>query len=191
MQAGVEMNNTPANVEATLNCIPGYVAEFKKAFPNDAKPANFDNFALAIEAFEATLITPGSRFDKFLAGDEAALDATEKQGLRLFMDKGLCRLSRRRQCRRRRLFPVRRRAEAGPEVLPVADKGRADVTKSDADALCLPRRPAAQCRAARAVFPHRQRVDAGGGRVDHGGRSARRDARRAKRPRRSSPSSAR
>src|SRR5690606_15103145 len=88
VQASVEMNNTPANVEKTLNSIPEYVAAFRKAFPFETQPANFDNFAKAVEAFEATLITPNSRFDKFLTGDDAALDATEKKGLRLFLDKG-------------------------------------------------------------------------------------------------------
>src|SRR5208337_3662342 len=33
VQAGVEMNNTPAAVEATLKSIPAYVAEFGRAFP--------------------------------------------------------------------------------------------------------------------------------------------------------------
>ncbi len=62
--------------------------ELQKAFPGEANPANFDNFAKAVEAFEATLITPNSRFDKFLTGDAVALNDKEKQGLRLFLDKG-------------------------------------------------------------------------------------------------------
>ncbi|MBY6243455.1 cytochrome-c peroxidase [Methylosinus sp. Sm6] len=133
VQAGVEMNNTPANVEATLNSIPAYVAEFKKAFPSDAKPANFDNFALAIEAFEATLITPGSRFDKFLAGDEAALDATEKQGLRLFMDKGCVSCHGGVNVGGAGYFPFGVAQKPSADVLPAADKGRAAVTKSASD----------------------------------------------------------
>ena len=48
----------------------------------------FDNVSKALEAFEATLITPGSRFDQFLEGDTNALNAQEKEGLKLFMDKG-------------------------------------------------------------------------------------------------------
>ena len=35
-------------------------------------PVTFDNFAKAIEAFEATLITPAP-FDSYLNGDDAAL----------------------------------------------------------------------------------------------------------------------
>jgi cytochrome c peroxidase len=87
VQAGVEMANTPENVIATLNSMPQYVEWFKAAFPDEADPVTFDNFAKAIEAFEATLITP-SPFDAFLNGDEAALDDQEKLGLQLFVDSG-------------------------------------------------------------------------------------------------------
>jgi len=88
IQAGVEMNSTPAAVEQTLRSIPDYVAKFKAAFPNEARPVTFDNLAKAIEAFEATLITPASRFDQFLEGNPHALTSVEKEGLRLFMAEG-------------------------------------------------------------------------------------------------------
>ena len=39
--------------------MPAYVERFKKAFPENASPV-FDNITKAIEAFEATLITPAS-----------------------------------------------------------------------------------------------------------------------------------
>ena len=83
MQAGVEMNATPALVETTLRSMPGYVDQFKKAFPQESSPVTFDNVAKALEAFEATLITPGSRFDQFLEGDANALNTHEKDGLTL------------------------------------------------------------------------------------------------------------
>ena len=68
------MNNTPPVVEETLRSIPAYVDKFKIAFPNEAQPVTFDNLAKAIEAFEATLITPASRFDQFLEGNMHALN---------------------------------------------------------------------------------------------------------------------
>ena len=40
----------------------------------------FDNFAKAVEAFEA-IITPASKFDQFLEGDVSALNAQEKAGV--------------------------------------------------------------------------------------------------------------
>ena len=77
----------PDFVVLKLKTIPGYVKEFKKAFPNEKEPLTFDNVAKAIASFERTLITP-SRFDKFLKGDTNALTKKEKEGLRLFIDKG-------------------------------------------------------------------------------------------------------
>jgi cytochrome c peroxidase len=88
VQASVEMNNKPEKILETLNSMPEYKELFKKAFPDDSNPVTFDNMAKAIEAFEATLLTPNSRFDKFMQGDAAALTAGEKEGLELFMNKG-------------------------------------------------------------------------------------------------------
>jgi len=44
--------------------------------------------AKAIEVYEATLITPGAPFDIYLSGEAGALNRDEKEGLKLFMDKG-------------------------------------------------------------------------------------------------------
>jgi len=77
----------PEFVVLKLKTIPGYVEEFKKAFPNEKDPLTYDNIAKAIASFERTLTTP-SRFDKFLQGDKNALTKKEKEGLRLFIDKG-------------------------------------------------------------------------------------------------------
>jgi len=88
VQASVEMNNTPENVVKTLKSMPEYVKLFKKAFPADESPVTFDNMAKAIEVFEATLITPNSRFDKYLNGDANALNEIERAGLDLFIEHG-------------------------------------------------------------------------------------------------------
>jgi len=88
LQALVEMGNTPEQIMQTLGSMPAYVDLFKKAFSGQTDPLTFDNMVKAIEAFEATLLTPGSRFDKYLEGQEAALSKTEQEGLKLFMDKG-------------------------------------------------------------------------------------------------------
>ena len=88
IQAGVEMAATPEYVIEVLKSIPEYVEYFKAAFPGQNDPVTFDNVASAIEVFEATLLTPNSKFDKFLRGDSAALNDMEKQGLKVYMDKG-------------------------------------------------------------------------------------------------------
>jgi cytochrome c peroxidase len=133
VQASVEMNNTPDAVEKTLRSIPAYVAEFQKAFPNQPEPTSFDNMARAIEAFEATLITPNARFDKFLKGDETALNDAEKKGLRLFMDKGCASCHGGVNIGGGGYFPFGVAEKPGVEILPVADKGRSAFTKSAAD----------------------------------------------------------
>ena len=88
VQAGVEMNNTPDNLIATLKSMPGYVEAFKASFPGEEDPITFDNFAHAIEAFEATLLTPNAPFDQWLQGTDGAMTDQEKRGLQAFMDTG-------------------------------------------------------------------------------------------------------
>ncbi|MBQ3034212.1 MAG: cytochrome-c peroxidase [Deferribacterales bacterium] len=88
IQASVEMAATPEHVVTVLKSIPEYVELFKKAFPGQKDPVTFDNMALAIEVFEATLVTPNSPFDKWLKGDAKALNKEEKKGLAVYLDKG-------------------------------------------------------------------------------------------------------
>lgn len=86
--ADVEMAMpNPEFVVERLKTIEGYVNEFKKAFPNEKDPITYDNVAKAIASFERTLVTP-SRFDEFLNGNTKALTQKEKEGLKLFMEKG-------------------------------------------------------------------------------------------------------
>jgi cytochrome c peroxidase len=69
-----------------LNSIPAYKAEFKKVFGKDS--VNIGMVTDAIAAFEDTLVTPDSRFDKWLKGDKKALTAQEKAGYDLFKNSG-------------------------------------------------------------------------------------------------------
>lgn len=133
VQAGVEMNNTPAQVEATLASMPAYVDMFKKAFPGDSQPVTFDNMAKAIEAFEATLITPASRFDQFLEGETKALTAQEKNGLKLFMDKGCSGCHSGINVGGEMYAPFGVVEKPGADILPPGDKGRFAVTKTADD----------------------------------------------------------
>lgn len=70
-----------------LQSEPEYVSMFIAAFPGEEKSLTFKNMGRAIGAFERTLLTP-SRFDKYLAGDEAVLSAQEKKGLETFVSVG-------------------------------------------------------------------------------------------------------
>jgi cytochrome c peroxidase len=74
-------------VAAVLKSMPEYVDAFKKAFPEDKDPVNYENMAKAVGAFERQLVTP-SRWDKFLKGDTQALTNEEKTGFNVFMETG-------------------------------------------------------------------------------------------------------
>jgi cytochrome c peroxidase len=132
IQAGVEMANTPANVVKTLNSMPQYVTWFKGAFPGEADPVSFDNMAKAIEAFEATLITPAP-FDSYLNGDDEALTAQQKTGLQLFMDKGCSACHSGVNVGGHGYYPFGVVERPGANVLPATDKGRFQVTKTATD----------------------------------------------------------
>ena len=129
VQAGVEMANTPVNVIATLKSMPQYVDWFEGAFPEEKDPVTFDNFAKAIEAYEATLITPAP-FDAYLNGDEAALSADAKKGLSLFIDKGCASCHGGINVGGEGYYPFGLIEKPGADVLPAGDKGRFAVTNT-------------------------------------------------------------
>jgi len=69
-----------------LQSIPAYQKEFEAAFGSPG--VDIDRVTTAIAAFEDTLVTPNSRFDKWLGGDKTALSAQEAKGYELFKDSG-------------------------------------------------------------------------------------------------------
>lgn len=81
-----EMAFTHELAVEVLQSMPGYVAEFKTAFGTDK--IDIDKVTKAIAAFEETLVTPDSRFDKWLKGDKKALNKEELAGYKLFKDSG-------------------------------------------------------------------------------------------------------
>lgn len=132
VQAGVEMANTPENVVKTLTSMPKYPEWFGAAFPGEKDPVSFDNMAKAIEAFEATLITPAP-FDRYLNGDDAALNADEKSGLELFMGKGCSACHGGINVGGRGYYPFGVVEKPGADILPKGDQGRFAVTKTASD----------------------------------------------------------
>ncbi len=70
-----------------LNNIPGYVAKFAEVFGGD-KALTYDNLAKAIAAYERTLITPNSPFDRYKRGDENAMSEQAKRGMKLVEEVG-------------------------------------------------------------------------------------------------------
>ena len=133
VQAGVEMASTPERVVATLNSIPEYVERFKESFPGESDPVTFNNMAVAMEAFEATLITPHAPFDRWLTGDDSAMNDKEKEGLALFMNKGCIACHAGVNFGGQSYFPFGLVKRPGADILPVGDKGRFEVTQTATD----------------------------------------------------------
>lgn len=133
VQAGVEMANQPDRVVATLKSIPEYVERFEAAFPGQGDPVTFDNMARAIEVFEATLITPDAPFDRYLEGDTAALTALERRGVDQFVAKGCASCHRGVNLGGQSYHPFGVVQRPGAEILPPADRGRYEVTRTATD----------------------------------------------------------
>lgn len=129
----VEMGTTEQHVVEQLRGIPGYAAYFAKAFPDARDAITFENVRRAIAVFEATLITPGARFDRYLKGDENALDATQKAGLALFINKGCAGCHNGINIGGATYAPFGVVERPGAEILPPGDKGRFAVTKTASD----------------------------------------------------------
>lgn len=77
----------PHNVAIeVIASIPGYVDRFKEAYGDDT--IILDRVTEVIAEFERTLVTPNSRFDRWLMGEENALTADELEGYELFKSTG-------------------------------------------------------------------------------------------------------
>lgn len=80
-----EMGSNWAEVLSRLSLDAEIVAEFRHAYRDGLNAANI---ADAIACFERSLVTPNSRFDRYLGGDKSALSEQEREGYRLFRDLG-------------------------------------------------------------------------------------------------------
>jgi cytochrome c peroxidase len=91
VQNPVEMAETLENVEQKLAGDPTYLADFEKAF--GPGPVSYDKAGKALAAFERTIISANSPFDRYMyGGEQDALSASAKRGLEVFRDakKGNC-----------------------------------------------------------------------------------------------------
>ncbi len=112
-------------------------AAFSKAFtevyPDGINEANITN---AIQEFEKTLLTPNSRFDKYLKGDMAALTTEELAGYDLFKkyNCATCHVGENMGGQSYELMGIKQDyfADRGTE-LTVEDNGRFKETKNERD----------------------------------------------------------
>lgn len=127
-----EMASSWPAIIATLTPDPAYAAQFTSLYRSDIKP---DLVRDAIATFERSLITPNSRFDKFLRGDRTAITETEKAGYLLFKDLGCvaCHQGRNVGGNMFQTFGVMADyfADRGGET--PADQGRFNVTRREDD----------------------------------------------------------
>ncbi|MEA2880064.1 MAG: cytochrome c peroxidase [Hyphomicrobiales bacterium] len=84
-----EMAQPIAPLIARLAADKAYARAFARAFPNDPR-VNEDNLKKAIATYERTLVSPPTRFDRWIAGEASALSAQEADGFRLFTGKAGC-----------------------------------------------------------------------------------------------------
>jgi cytochrome c peroxidase len=116
-----------AAVVSVLKSIPGYEGPFQASFPGQADPITYDNMAIAIGAFERTLVSPG-KWDRYLAGDASALTEAEVAGGKLFAQTGCV------TCHMGVAVGGSSYQKLGNVLpYPTADEGRKVVTGLDAD----------------------------------------------------------
>jgi cytochrome c peroxidase len=77
----------PKDVVAKLSAIPEFVEAFQQVFGH---PVNWEDIGKALGAFERTRLSTEAPFDRFLHGDEKALNASQRRGWALFAGKARC-----------------------------------------------------------------------------------------------------
>jgi len=80
-----EMGSDWDEIFGKLELDRDYTQQFDELYKDGITTANIKN---AIATFERSLITTGSRFDRYLLGDTDALNDSEREGYRLFKDLG-------------------------------------------------------------------------------------------------------
>ena len=107
--------------------------EFTEVYPDGINQANITN---AIQEFEKTLLTPNSRFDKYLKGDKTAMNADEIAGYELFKkyDCATCHVGENLGGQSYELMGIKRDyfADRGT-ALTIEDNGRYKETKDERD----------------------------------------------------------
>lgn len=118
---------SPRTLLITIQAAPEYRRRFREAF---GREINLQDIQRAIAAFERTLVTPDSAFDRYVGGDKQALTGQQKRGLILFIGKAACT-----ECHNGPNFSDNKFHQLGllPGQREEADLGHFAVTKNPAD----------------------------------------------------------
>jgi cytochrome c peroxidase len=127
IQNPIEMGETHEHVVSKLSKVKGYQLQFRAVFGTEV---NLQGIAEAVAAYERTVISTNSAFDKYVAGDVKAMDESAVRGMALFRGKARCIL-----CHNGPNFTDNQFHNLGvPQVGPQKeDLGRYYVTKAEKD----------------------------------------------------------
>ncbi len=123
----VEMAEVLEHVVKKLAKIKGYQQQFRAVFGTDV---NLQGIAEAIAAYERTVVSTNSAFDKYVLGDAKAMDESAVRGMALFKGKARCIL-----CHNGPNFTDNQFHNLGvPQAGPMKeDFGRFSVTRQEQD----------------------------------------------------------
>lgn len=88
IMSSFEMNQNLDYVEEEIREVPEYLKEFSNAFGDE--DTSRQRIAMALAAFQRTLVSRNSPLDRYLKGDEGALSPEMRAGLEVFRGKGGC-----------------------------------------------------------------------------------------------------
>ncbi|HEX6732447.1 MAG TPA: cytochrome c peroxidase [Pyrinomonadaceae bacterium] len=80
---GANMGAKADEIAVKLNALEGYRSQFQSVFQSDATP---DNIVKALSAFERTIISGNTAWDRWRAGDQKALSESAIRGWNLFQE---------------------------------------------------------------------------------------------------------
>ena len=124
------------DVVARLKTIKGYRQAFDLAFGHDSETITKENATKAIAAYERTLITPNSPYDKYISGEKTAMTEQQVRGMQKAVELGCT------SCHSGpafngpgafQKFPVHKNGYFEAQYHFSKDKGVAEVTKKETD----------------------------------------------------------
>ncbi len=87
VMSAFEMNQNLDFLEEELRSVPEYVKAFQDTFGGEI---DRNKVAMALAAFQRTLVSRDVPLDRYLAGDKEALSREARKGMELFMGKARC-----------------------------------------------------------------------------------------------------
>lgn len=84
MMAAEEMNSPMEDIVGWISRQPEYISGFRAAYPNEG--ISLTTLAKALAAFQRTVVSRDSAFDRWIKGDASAMTAQQIRGFEIFRD---------------------------------------------------------------------------------------------------------